>query len=107
MSLFGRLRSWCRALRGSLSGAPRSHYRSRALDPNRSEGERPYADLSDEQVKRRYVKATLRVRNADSGGLHLSPIIDRGSNLRGEWRKRGNDVDELDAALEAAGGGDA
>lgn len=101
--LVDRVRTAINTLRGSLSGASRSHYKERALDENRADGERPYEDWPDERVKSEYVNAIGRVRDADEGGLHLSPVIDRGWNLSQEWNERGNDPDELDEALEEAG----
>lgn len=88
---------------GSLHGASQKHYQDRALDQNRSKGDRPYKEWPDERVKAEYVEATGQVRDADEGGLHLSPTIDRSWNLRQEWEARGNDLSELDTALEEAG----
>jgi len=101
--MIAKLKTAINTLKGSLSGASRSHYRERALDQNRAEGERPYQCLSDEEVKEQYVRAIGRVRDADEGGLHLSPIIDRGWNLSQQWETRGNDKEELDEALREAG----
>lgn len=101
--MFQKLKTTINTVRGSLSGASRSHYRKRALDENRADGDRQYRHLSDEEVKAEFVKATGRVRDADEAGLHLSPIIDRGWNLSQEWKARGNDDEELTKALQEAG----
>lgn len=80
----------------------RKGLRRKGYDQNRVE-ERPYKDLSDKQVKRRYVQNTGQVRDADKAGMHLSPLIDKGVMMSKEWRKRGNDSGELDEALREAG----
>ena len=76
--------------------------RDRGSGPNRTEP-RPYQDLSDEVLKSEYVEAVLQAREAESGGIHLSPTINKGSLLRQEWRERGNEIDTLSQALEEAG----
>lgn len=101
--MIAKIKTAINSLRGSLSGASREHYQERALDQNRADGDRPYKSLSDEEVKAQYVAAIARVRDADEGGLHLSPIIDKGWNLSQEWEERGNEKEELEQALRDAG----
>ena len=101
--MIGKLKTVFHTLQGSLSGASREHYQNRELDQNRAEGDRPYKSLSNEEVKSQYVSAIGTVRDADEGGMHLSSTIDRGWNLSKEWEARGNDKEELDAALQEAG----
>lgn len=101
--VIGRIRTAINTIRGSLSGASSNYYSKRGLDEKRSEGERPYQDLDDEEIKLRYVQYVGMVRDSDGGGFHLSPYIDKGWNLRQEWRTRDNDIEELNAALREAG----
>ncbi len=98
-----QLKTILNTIRGSSSGASRGYYRRRALDENRANGDRPYEHLDDEELLSEYVAAVGRIRDADEGGLHLSPVIDRAWNLSEEWRERGNDESELTAALQEAG----
>lgn len=72
-----------------------SGYRRQGLDTARADGDRPYKRLDDETLKQEYADAVSTVRNADEGGFHLSPTIDRGWLLREEWIERDNDVTEL------------
>lgn len=66
-----------------------------------------HRDLSPLKPATWFNKNTVStVRNADEGGFHLSPTIDRGSLLREEWVERGNDVTELsrtDTSRETGG----
>lgn len=102
VGVMARLKTAWNTLRGSLSGASESHYEKRMLDTNRSKGDRPYKHLSDEELKQRYVQSVGRVREADSG-YGMSPVVDKGWNLKQEWKARGNDDEELTEALQEAG----
>lgn len=64
------------------------------LDPNRARGERPYQDLSDEELGERYRRTTRKIRQAESG-YGLSATVDEGWLYSEELRERGIDPETV------------
>ena len=90
-------------LNGTLLSALRYYDPDRIQKDSNRASSRLYQDLTDEEVKSQYVNAVQTVREAESDGMGLSPVVNKGSELRQEWRERGNDIDALSEALEDAG----
>lgn len=72
----------------------REKHKSLGNDPNRAEGERPYEDMPEDQLRKEYRQLGQRIRESDSG-FGLSPLIDRNWNLRKELEHRDIDPEEV------------